>query len=779
MASALSRLRKYYPGWGYGVLCLVVILLSALASIDFTPEKRFVTAGEIAPRDIVADRTLLFEDREATKSRREQTRRFQPLVCDLVLAPSTELRSRIQSILIRVNQAETAEEREELRVTFGFELGVDLPASTVLVLSENRTQNFITQSLLPFVESRLREGVLSDMRTAMSYPGGIMVRNLDSGEEVLHPEAQAVADIKSLEAEIVQKLKDMKGTAPGRRVVSQIFLAMLRPTLLPNLEATKTRADDVIRAVPAVMSKITRGEILLHQGDRVTAEIQVKLQAMWPKTQGRFNFTQFLGLVIVSIILTQGILFSPSGKATASLRQKDYVFIASLVAVFSLLAKGLFVLGKQLALQSTTFPAESLAFAVPVAGAAALASLIFTTRRYVVLGLLLAFFCTVMSQGGMGLFLFYFFSSMWNTWLTARTQSRQDMVWSIWPLLLGLFAMWAGATMVQDGAYHRYLPEFLSTLGGGILSMLLTFALAPVVEMVFGYTTRFKLMEFMNLEQPLLRDLMLNAPGTYHHSLIVSNMVEAAAKAVGAHSLLCKVAALYHDIGKISKAGYFIENQFASENPHDKLSPSMSALVLISHTKQGEELGTQHNLGREVTDIVRQHHGTGVIRYFYQKALNQTDVVPPKIEDFSYPGPKPQTREAAIVMLADAVEASSRVLGDPTPNRLRTHIDGVMKSIFADGQLDESELTFRDLDKIGDSFLRILTGIFHHRIEYPDRRKMPPSKPAPKPQSATAALSVDNAQGAAISRPGVASANINGGIAQGLRAQGATGGFKT
>ena len=340
-----------------------------------------------------------------------------------------------------------------------------------------------------------------------------------------------------------------------------------------------------------------------------------------------------------------------------------------------------------------------------------------------------------MMNGGVALFLYYFLAAMWSTWLTGRSSSRQDVVWSLLPLTAGLVAMWAGATMMQGGAHTRYLSEFIAVTGGVFLSMVLTFALAPVVEMTFGYTTRFRLMELLNLEQPLLRDLMLKAPGTYHHSLIVSNMCEAGAKRVGAHSLLCKVAALYHDIGKITKAGYFIENQTYDDNPHDRLAPSMSALVLTSHVKQGVELARQHRLGQEVTDIIGQHHGTSLMKYFYRKAQNQPDAPPPNIEDYRYPGPKPRSREAALVMLADIVEASSRTLDDPTPTRLRLHIESMIKDIYAAGQLDESELTFRDLTYLADSFQQVLRGLHHHRISYPgapDKGKpqpMPPGEP--------------------------------------------------
>jgi putative nucleotidyltransferase with HDIG domain len=227
-------------------------------------------------------------------------------------------------------------------------------------------------------------------------------------------------------------------------------------------------------------------------------------------------------------------------------------------------------------------------------------------------------------------------------------------------------------------------------------------------------------MDLMNQEHPVLRQLMFDAPGTYHHCLIVANMAEFAAKAIKADSLLCKVGAMYHDIGKIDKPLYFIENQFRGENPHDKISPAMSALVLISHIKHGVELAEQAHLGREITDIIREHHGNGVIRYFYQKALAANSQV--RIEDFCYSGPRPSTIESAIIMLADVVEASSRTLENPTPSRIRTHVHRMIRAILGEGQLNNVDLTFKNLEQVEDSFTLILTGMFHKRIEYPGKQ---------------------------------------------------------
>ena len=728
----LERLNRRLPPKAFFLLVLVIILLSALAATDFSARQRLLTEGEIAQMDVTADRTFLFEDKQGTKVRRTLARKMQPLVLDLVSAPMDTLRAQMQALFIDINKADDAEEKDKIRQRISQEIGEEIRPNTLDVLAGPIIQEELFATLLPLAEQRLRDGVLPEISVASAYPGGVIIRDLASGEEKLYMEINTIPDLKSLGVQLSQHIKTLGISNQARRALLQIFEAYLRPSLIPNYEATKTRADTAEESVAPVMHRVLRGEIVISQGDRVTSEQQMKMQVLLQRKSDRFEGSVFFGIAICGLLMASGLLFSPSGKPVNPMNNKDFLFLSILLMVFTLIAKGLAAHGAQVALVSVKFLPESLAYAVPLAGAASLASQIFSARRYLVTGLLLSFFCTLMMHGGLGLFLFYFLSAMWSTWLTSRCASRRDVVWSVLPLTAGLIAMWAGATLLQGGAHTRYLSEVLALLAGAAFSMILTFALTPVVEMTFGYTTRFRLMELLNLEQPLLRDLMLKAPGTYHHSLIVSNMVEAGAKRLGAHSLLCKVAALYHDIGKVTKANYFIENQPTDDNPHNRLSPSMSALILISHVKQGAEMGIQHRLGQEVTDIIRQHHGTSTIKYFYQKALSQPDAPPPNIEDFRYPGPRPRTREAALVMLADIVEASSRTLNEPTPTRLRQHIDAIIKNIYSSGQLDESELTFKDLDLLADSFHQILRGIFHHRISYTENLvKNKQAKPLP------------------------------------------------
>lgn len=747
LSITLKRIRGKLPPEGYYFLVAVLVMLAALSVVDMSKRPPLLTEGEIAQSDIVADSTFLFRDKKATEAKRNFARRMQPLVLDYMAAPVGALRQQLLAFFLQANNAHSVEQKEALREAISRTHGEEVSPDIVTLISSPVIQMIVMETILPQVEARLREGVLPDSGISRDYPGGVLLRHLHSGEEILHQDAYNIRDLKSIQLFVSHSVKDLNITLPAKQTLTELFKNLIRPTLVPNYEITQLRAEEAVGAVEPIVYRVLKGEMIISQGDRITREQQLKMQIFLQRKHASFEPRIFLGIVICALLISAGLLFSPSGKLGTPMSTKDFVFLATLVAFFAFIAKGLAVHGAQIASVTIQFLPDSLAFCVPVAGAAALSAQVFSARRYLVTGLLLAFFCTLMMGGGLGLFLFYFLSAMWSTWLTGRNASRRDVVWSLLPLMGGLLALWAGATLLQGGAYNRYIPEMIAVAVGGLLSMLFAFALAPVVELIFGYTTRFRLMELLNLDQPLLRTLMLNAPGTYHHSLIVSNMCEAGAKRVGAHSLLCKVAALYHDIGKAPKSLYFIENQPVGDNPHDRLAPSMSALVLISHVKQGVELAKEHRLGQEVTNIIRQHHGSSIIQYFYRKAMDQRDATQPNIEDFRYPGPKPQTREAALVMLADIVEASSRTLDEPTPTRLRQHIDTIMKSIYSAGQLDECELTFRDLDSLADSFHQVLRGLYHHRICYPGGKEQknkecsktakPSAQPAPPPIKAS------------------------------------------
>ncbi len=701
--------------WGMTILLFTLLALSIFAGINFKNALPMYTAGMVASSDVVAGRDLLVEDEYATKARREALRLSQPLVFDLNLSAYEEFSANILDILnelngLNVNKEYTAIPNLDKLLT------PEIAESVLEALTRTQVQEYILEILLPDVRRLLNAGLVADMRAGRVGENGVIIRTLDTDIETLRKDLNTLPDLQSSLVELSADIRQNPELDNKAKRGLVILVSALMPSSLSlNKAETYKRAEAVASAnMEPVYYTIHRGEIVIRKGSRVTEEQQAKLQAMYASVGSWFQVGISLGLFILSAIISCGLFMAPSGKTSTRLKIKDYCFMSLLIISCTLLAKLVYILGIE---QGNIENITMLAYGFPVAGFVGIVAMVFAARRYCTISILLALFTTVMFKGSVELFFYYFLGGMIITLLVTKAQTRHDMVWSIIPLVCMQILFWLSTSLLTKTPFDQYPAQMLSVFISSLVSVLMLFAFSPILELIFSYTTRFKLMEFMSLEHPLMQKMMMTMPGTYHHSLVVSNMVESAAKVIGANSLLCKVGALYHDVGKLNFPDYFIENQFGGRNKHDKINPSMSALILTAHVKKGAELATAYKLGEEISDLIVQHHGTRVIRYFYHKACTMNLNV--RESDFCYAGPRPQTKESAILMLADSVEASSRTLTDPTPARLKAHIDKIVKGIYAEGQLDESALTFKDIDKISEQFLRILAGIFHQRIVYP------------------------------------------------------------
>ena len=361
-----------------------------------------------------------------------------------------------------------------------------------------------------------------------------------------------------------------------------------------------------------------------------------------------------------------------------------------------------------------------LVYAIPLATGSMLAALLIDIHTAII-------FTVVTSLlGGLWLanplFSIYLFASGLTAAFGVIRCKKRSAIWraSLLVSLVSLFTALAITLFSEDFLTIDTIRIAGTAFVNGILVATLVSALLPLFEYLFNLTTDISLLELLDLNQPLMRELLVEAPGTYHHSIIVGNLAEAAAEAVGADPLLARVSAYYHDVGKIKKPDYFIENQIASMSKHEHLAPRMSSLILLSHVKEGVELAKAHKLPKAIIDIVQQHHGTSVQTFFYQKAKEQhDDTTPVSEEDFRYPGPKPQTKVAALVLMADAVEAASRVLTDITPARVSILVDRIINHCFIDGQLDNCDLTLKDIREIRSTFVYLLTSMYHKRVNYP------------------------------------------------------------
>ncbi len=358
---------------------------------------------------------------------------------------------------------------------------------------------------------------------------------------------------------------------------------------------------------------------------------------------------------------------------------------------------------------------------IPFCAVPMLAALLFNDLR-VALFLTLISSVTVAHLAGnnFNLFLIYCSSGILSSIFIYGTRKRSSIIKA--GFFIGLIQ--ALALFFADGAKFIEPARFLSMFANGLACAIIVIGILPVFEYLFGVVTNISLLELADFNHPLLQRMTMEAPGTYHHSLIVGNLSDAACQAIGANGLLARIGAYYHDIGKLSKPEYFSENQ-NSQSKHDDLAPSMSKLVIMNHVKEGLELAKKYRLNPRIIDFIQEHHGNSLVFYFYRRALESGQDEAVQEEGFRYPGPKPTSKEVAIVLLADSVEAATRTFKEHGPGFVEEMVHKVINNKFIDGQLDECDLTLKNLEKIAAVFIRILSGIYHNRVTYPE-----PNNPA-------------------------------------------------
>lgn len=391
-----------------------------------------------------------------------------------------------------------------------------------------------------------------------------------------------------------------------------------------------------------------------------------------------------------------------------SLMLSTLIFIRIFDHIFSVFSKGLGIDGMVIH-----------TFAIPFAIGSVLVVLLFDFHTAITFSLILSLMSGIWLKSSL-MPIYVFIGCLIGAFTLIRCKKRTDIINAgIYIAIANIVSSIALLFIMEEFSFSMFYFSSLFSVISGLSVSALCFLILPLIERVFNVTTPLSLIELLDIDHPLLKQLSVEAPGTYHHSMIVGSLAEAAAEVVGVNPLLAKVASYYHDIGKIRMPEYFIENQTGCISKHEKLKPHLSSMIIISHVKDGVELAEEYNLPETIKDVIQQHHGTALVTYFYQKALKEMET-PPSEQDYRYPGPKPQTKLAALVMLADAVEAASRTLDDPTPARISGLVDKIIKNIFLDGQLDECEITLKDLSEIKRKFEFILTGIFHRRISYPE-----------------------------------------------------------
>lgn len=724
--SLRNRRKPGFSGW----LLLIVALLVTLIVIPkggLIPD--YYAPGDIASRDIKSPRDLLVEDLPLTRAKRDEAASGVPFIYayDSSLGPTAlkRLRAGLQPLIERRNAGahpSNQDDIQQLEADFGVPVTPeDYQYLLKLPLDRQRAAQFVDELRPVFA----RPLVADPEEFSRQRAEGVLVVDAQSGKELgsrLIDQAVGLNEALTAAEQRLQRLFDFSGEQ--QQILLRLVQQQLRPTLSFRQEETQKRRQAAREQVAPVLFQVKKGEMVVREGARVTADQILTLRAIRASGHDNRILQNAAGVFLCSLLLLYvGFSFARGNISKFNPDSRDLLFLAAVfLALFVLIKVSIFIATAMGSLLSYLEP-EVFFYAIPFALGAMLVRIVLNSETALLFTLCSAVLVGVLFGNSLMMALYVLTGSLVGAQGVRHCQQRTTLYRAgLWVGLANM-ALLLGMHFLSDRAFEMLL---LWKLGfgflGGFLSAVAVNGTIPLVESVFKYTTDIKLLELANMNAPILRQLMTLAPGTYHHSILVGNLAESAAEAINANPLLVRVAAYYHDIGKIKKPLYFIENSGGQRNRHDKLAPSMSALILTSHVKDGVELAREHKLGAELIEIIQQHHGTTLIKFFYDRAKSQTRPGAPQVDErgYRYPGPKPQTREAALILLADAVEAASRTLTDPTPARIQGMVQKLINNIFIDGQLNECNLTLKDMHQIAKSFNRVLSGFFHQRVDYPE-----------------------------------------------------------
>lgn len=698
------------------LLTLIIIPKGHLLIPDYSP-------GDVARRDVKATRDLLIPDEGLTAKKRTEAEVSVPVLYDYDPQAGAAIAARMAEIFTFVkDEVSRGRDSASLRAELEKSFGIRVDDSELKELASLAAKTGTKEWLAGLIERLYRTKIVGNTRLfERDRQQGVLYRNVASQNEVLADPREKVLGSNDVQLLLREELRKGGFETEQIKGISAMLANVLRPGISYNQNETDARRQAARDAVQPILIQVKKGEIIVREGDRVNLDQVNKLTALRAQGSREVLTGQVAGLLLGCFILLLMVhRYGQRNIRKYRPQNRDLVFLAgTLVGMVLVLKLGSFIATAV----GSAFPyidPGAYYYVLPFAAGAMVVRIVLNSEVALIFSVVFAILSGFLFGNNFELSLFALLSSLagahWVRQMTVRTSMfRAGARLSMFNFMLICAIHLVTGLDIGLGL----LFELGFGLLGGLLAAVLVSGIIPLIESAFRYTTNLKLVELANMNNPLLRELMIQAPGTYHHSIIVGNLAEAAAETIGANPLLARVAAYYHDIGKARKPLYFIENVSGGENRHDKLTPSMSALILMAHLKDGIEMAREHRLGGVLIDVIREHHGTSLMKFFYDRA-RQREERDVEEHDYRYPGPKPQTREAALIMLADAVEAASRTLTDPTPARIQGMVQKIINNIFIDGQLDECELTLKDLHNIAKSFNRVLGGIFHHRIDYPE-----------------------------------------------------------
>jgi putative nucleotidyltransferase with HDIG domain len=669
---------------------LIIIIITFILSINFIPGKIILKTGEVAPRNISATETIEFVDKKATEKLKEAAIKSTHEVYNLNLASiennEKELSDFFADIKNLRNQYQSALEKQSVDNSF-LDSGVKtLPDKYSIDMDNTVLINLVKldQFSLEEIESNVNQSIKK-----------IMQQGVKENDKEL------------AKKQLVREISELSTSTYIAILAGEVGQYFLKPSLFLDEATTQNKKQEAADAVRDVKDIIRKDQIIIRKGEIVTDDHIEKLEALGLQNP-TMRFKDIFGLFLINGLLTSLLIFYIFNYHKEIFDDIDKIILLGVIYVTIIFIARL--------------SSQISGYIIPTAFASMLIALTINSRLALGMTFLIGINIGFIFLGEIDYMIVALAGGLISIFSIRKATQRSSLTRA--GLLIAAVNV---LSIIALGLIHRNPTDlmFRNSMWGvlnGFISSILTLGILPFLETFFDISSSFRLMELTNPNQPLLKQLLVEAPGTYHHSVVVGNLAEAATEEIGGNSLLARVGAYYHDIGKLKRPYFFAENQEAYKNIHDDLEPSLSALVIASHVKDGIELARKYRLPKSIVDIINQHHGTGIISYFYHRALQGNVDKSGEVdeESYRYSGPKPQSKEAGVILLADMLEAEARTLNNPTASRIKSLTQNVINKNLVNGQLDDCNLTLRELNKIKDVFSRILTGMFHNRVEYPD-----------------------------------------------------------
>src|SRR6056297_2172040 len=672
-------------------LVIFFIVIALILTFNFFPNQIDLEVGQVAKSDIVAPRTVTFIDQEKTEQLRELAVESASKVYEEDKSVNRRILNEIDNLFNTVINTKTELNNDQTG---------QINNQFLTEVKNNNDLKINTSDL-----NLLLKTDVNKLESLRSSANDIMQEVL---QERIFPE-----NIIEVRNRINQLALETNFDREYRLVLINILTKHVEPNMILNLDATEQRQQEALREVEPVKRTVLKGENIIRKGDIVSQDDMRVLEALGLRKPG-INYINLLGVLLTLSVLVLLLGFYTKFYATQVWENiNQLILVETLIILVVLLAKIISI-----------FQPAYMVYLVPTAIVSILITVLVDTRIALVITAFTSFLIALVFGSLYIAAAAAFVGGIVGIISVSDVNQRSDLIRAGFNVSLILVVFITGLTLMNfSNNWIELIWSIVMGVLNGIFVAILANGLLPYLESIFNLTSSVKLLELSNPSHPLLKRLLVEAPGTYHHSIIVGNLAENAADKIGADSLLTRVGAYFHDIGKLKRPYFFSDNQFGGENPHDKISPNLSSLIIKSHVKDGLEMAEKHNLPRAVKDIIEQHQGTGLISFFYEEAVKESKHGNINESDFRYDGPKPQSKEAALIMLADTVEAAvrSKNFNKNNHNRIEIFVKELIKEKLNDGQLEESSLTLKELDLIADSFVQILTGIYHQRVEYPDR----------------------------------------------------------